>query len=111
MERQVRYNWRRANNPEYGEWWFLIINQNREIEEIKSKIYKLLEPIVNESKKIEGTIKGTGLRYLLINFESRASTEKSQLNQLYKNILQDRNLYTRQSRDGLENYIINSLEG
>ena len=110
-ERQVRYNYKRANNPECNEWWFLIINQNREIRYIKSKIYKLLEPILNEFKDIEGIVKGENLRYLLINFESRTSFKKHQLKGIYKRVIRDPKLYNRESPDGLENYIINLLEG
>ena len=76
MNRQVRYNnLRSKQNLECDEWFFLIINQNREISEIRQKIYGLFSPILEEYSTIEGNVPETGLRYILIDFESAKKVE------------------------------------
>jgi len=110
-ERQIRYNWRRSkNNQECNEWWILIINQNREIEELQPKIYNLFSPIEEELEIIEGVVKKTGLRYKLLNFESRKKVERSQLKKIYKKVVKDIKIYTRENSDGLANYLIGQFE-
>jgi len=112
IRRQIRFNQRRAKpNPENCEWWFLIINKNREIDKIQQGIYNLFMPIEEEGCKLEGGIKGTGLRYRIINFESKRKVEPAELHKLYNNVVADPRLYCRRSRDGLEKYIIGVIEG
>lgn len=112
-ERQLKYNSTRSeNNLECMKWFFLIINQNREIGGISDKIYKLFAPIEEEGITYEGTIKKTGLRWKLISFDSRKKVESSELRKVYDGrILSDRKLYDRNEIDGLEKYIINELDG
>ncbi len=111
LERQVIFNQLRSKtNSERCEWWFLIINQNREIEEIQQKIYRLFMPIEEEGCKLEGIIKGTGLRYRMINFESRKKVELSELRRIYKKIITDPRLCYRKDKNGLEKYIGNVID-
>lgn len=105
-ERQVRYNCKRSKlNPNCNEWWFLIINQNRETSDIEQKIYSTFAPIIDETKTISGVVKGTGLRYKLIDFESSKSVKDIIFSSIYPNIARDRKLYGRGTSDGLENYL------
>ncbi|MBU4308483.1 MAG: hypothetical protein KJ566_01660 [Nanoarchaeota archaeon] len=110
-ERQVRYNYFRSEEfPEAIDWFFLIINQNREIREIEQKIYDLIHPVFNPIKEIKGQIKGNDLRYKLIGFSSFKSIDLENLKKVYKRIIKDNHLYTRQTVDGLENYLRDHLE-
>lgn len=103
--RQVRYNnLRSKQNPECDEWFFFIINQNREIKEIRQKIYHLFSPIIEEYTIIEGSVPGTGLRYNLIDFESAKKVEGNQIINLYPKIVRDVKLYSRQITD-IEEYL------
>ncbi len=111
-KQQVRYNFRRSKrNEECLEWFFLIVNQNREIEEIKNRIYYLFAPIEEESVPIVGVVKGNRLKYELINFESRKKVELYNFKRfIFKRIIKDAKLYHREDVDGLANYLIGQLE-
>lgn len=110
-EREVLYNFRRSKNTLMcNEWWFLIKNQTREIIEIQKKIYDLFAPITEEFISLEGIIKGSGLRYKLLNFESIKRVELSQLCNLYRKITKEPKLYHRKNKDGLANYLAEALE-
>jgi len=110
-ERQVRYNSRRSSlNETNNEWWFLIINQNREIIDIQQKIYTLLAPIIEESPSFEGVVKGSGLRYKLLNFESSKKIEPWEVSSVYRNVFKDLKLYDRGTKDGLSNLLADHLE-
>jgi len=112
-DRQVRYNSKRSkDNPECMEWFFLIINQNREIFDIENRIHNLFAPIEEDYLGFEGIVKGTGLRYKLIRILSRKKIEKSDLYNIYPNgrVLLDRKLYPREEFGGLENYLIDNYE-
>jgi len=111
-ERQVRYNYRRSkSNLECLEWWFLIINQNREIEEVKQRVYSLFAPIEEESPSVRGVVTKTGLRYELLNFESKKRVRKEELRRLYRRVILDTKLYNRKDPDGLANFLAEQLEG
>jgi hypothetical protein len=108
IDRQVRYNSRRAEkNSETMEWFFLILNEDkREISDITSRIYDLFAPIENEGIINEGYAKKAGLTYKFINFESRKKFEKDQIRTVYHGrLLLDRKLYRRENQNGLEKYI------
>jgi len=113
-KRQVKYNSKRSvNNPECMEWFFLIINQNREISDIEDKINYLFAPIDEESLPIMGVVKNNrkvNLRYRLINFESRKKVERFELKRIFRRMIKDVKLYHREDPDGLANYLINQLE-
>lgn len=105
-ERQVRYNYRKSKNLlDCNEWWFLIVNQNREIEEIQNKIFNLFAPIKEGPDFIEGISHGNGLRYKLVNFESSNRVEDYQIKKVYKKVIRDNKLYARDRKNGLEIYL------
>ena len=112
MDRHVRYNCQRAEtNPDCLKWWFLIINQNRDIRGTEQKIYNLLAMIEEEEKPIEGIVKKSGLRFKLISFESRKKVEDYRLKEIHKKVIKDLRLYNRKNPDGLENYLLNQFGG
>ena len=111
-ERHVGYNHRKSEaNLGFNRWWFLIINQNREIKEIQQKIYNLFAPIVDEAPvPIEGVVKSTGLRYKVLDFESSKKVEWWEIKEIYKRSIKDTKLYSRETKDGLANYLADYLE-
>jgi len=110
-ERQIRYNYLPSSeSPGATDWFFLIINQNREIREHEQKIYDLLCPIFNSTKGTQGIVRGNDLRYKLLCFSSYKSTELKELRRLYKRVVKDNHLYNRQTINGLENYLADHLE-
>jgi hypothetical protein len=105
-ERQVRYNYRKSNNLlDCNEWWFLVVNQNREIEEIQNKIFSLFAPIKEGPSFIEGISHGDNLRYKLINFESSNRIEEHKIKEIYKKVIKDNKLYSRDRKNGLEIFL------
>jgi len=105
--RHIRYNWRRAEKGSGNlDWYFLIVNQNREIERTESLIFKLMKPIQEEIYPvIEESISGGGLRYKLLNFESRENPPDEILTHLHLRTSRDRDLYRREDSNGLEEYL------
>ncbi len=105
-ERQVRYNYRKSkDNLDCNEWWFLVVNQNREIEEIQNRIFNLFAPIVEGPNFIEGKVSGERLRYKLVNFESSKRVDDYKIREIYKRVVRDNKLYSRDKRSGLEIYL------
>jgi len=105
-DRQIRYNYRKSNNLlDCNEWWFLIVNQNREIEEIQNKVFNLFAPIKEGPNFINGISHGNDLRYRLINFESSNKVEDYKIREIYKKVIRDNKLYNRNKIDGLEIYL------
>lgn len=108
VEPQVRYSCRRSRlSPEGREYFFLIVAHNREIPIITDSIYNMLAMTYNHRTGYEGGIEGTGgLRYTLINFDSRKRLEDGWEHKIFKRVIKDRDLY-RRSRDknALEIYI------
>lgn len=105
-ERQVRYNYRKSKNLlDCNEWWFLVVNQNREIEEIQNKIFNLFAPIKEGPIFVEGISHGNDLRYRLINFESSNRVEDYKIKEIYKKVIKDNKLYNRDRKNGLEIYL------
>ncbi len=105
IEKQLRYNSKRSSqNPECNEWFFFIINQNREISQIRGKIFDLFSPIIEEYNSLAGNVPGTGLRYFLMDFESTKKVEDYQIKGLYKKVAKDENLYSR-SKGDIEIYL------
>lgn len=106
-EGEVRYNFRRADrNPTCMEWFFLVVyGDKRTLEAITRRIYQLLIPIVEEGPTYEGTVKGSSLKYKLINFDSGTRTEESDIRKISDKTRRDRTLYTRAEKDGLGDYL------
>jgi hypothetical protein len=80
IERQVRYNFK----TDFGEqeeftrhrWTFLIINEPKEINRIRERIYEQLQPIVEPKNLDNGLItRSGGLHYDFFSF----STQKSRI--------------------------------
>lgn len=106
MDRSVRYNFRRSmDDSEANRWWFLIVDDNRGISFKEGRIYSLFENVFNDGRKIDGSYKGTGLRYKLLSFDSRRFPENFVLRRIGKRVIQDNRLYDRNDADGLEKYI------
>jgi len=106
-ERHVRYNSRRSErNPHCMEWFFLIINDRREMPSIIKTIYGLFAPIVEEGRTYEGHFKSGSLKYKLINFDSENNLDIGWKSKIYKRVIKDRDLYNRlNDPDALEKYI------
>jgi hypothetical protein len=107
IERQIRYNLKtdtgEQENMRYR-YTFLIINEPREIERIKERIWQEMFPIAYLNKIDEGQIKNSrGLHYELFSF----STDKGKIENpqkiydvKYPKFGKDRNLSERMT-DGL----------
>jgi hypothetical protein len=105
-EKQIRYNYRKSKNLlDCNEWWFLVVNQTREIEELQNKIFNLFAPIKEGPNFMGGVVHGEGLRYRLINFESDKRIEDYKIRGIYKKVIRDNRLYNRDKKDGLEIYL------
>lgn len=105
METQVRFNSRRSKRyPQRLEWYFLLINKNREIEEISTRIYNLFAPIAEEYQKLEGILK-EDLRFKFLHFESERRPDFSQFRGIFKKLIKDVSLYEREDSAGLTRYI------
>jgi len=119
---QVRYHFFRSQeNPQRMESFFLIINENREINRIRTRISELFGPIPEEYKGdtednskggIEGSIKGSGgLRYKLINIELGRRIESGDLTKVFKRMVKDTNLYRRKENPlALTDYVESFVE-
>ncbi len=107
MENQVRFNMRRSeNNPTCLEWFFLVLNKDkREIPRIKTGVYNLFRPIIEEYKSYEGVLENKW-RYDLIHFDSEAGIDSGWKSKIFQKMLKDNELYSRvKDQDGLEKYI------
>jgi hypothetical protein len=106
VERQVRFNsFRSERNRQMVEWYFLIVNDNRGIKEALTRIGTAFSNLPEEYTGLEGTIKGTGLRYKLVHFDS--SRGPRDLYKVYGKMRRDSGLYERQTESaGLLKYIV-----
>ncbi len=62
-ERRIHYNFERAPYPneDFAKWYFLIINEPREIGRILTRIYQQLQPILEEPTELtRGPIPNSG---------------------------------------------------
>ncbi|NMB66743.1 hypothetical protein GYA25_01645 [Candidatus Woesearchaeota archaeon] len=112
IERQIRYNYKTETGEQIylrHRWVFCIINEPREIQRIREKIYLELSPIEDLRNLYEGLIsKSGGLHSDFFSF----STDKFKIEnpkKIYnsKKIYKDRNLQEKDEA-GLERYL-NSL--
>ncbi len=98
QERRIHYNRLTEHAPEnIFSWYFLIVNEPREIERIKQRIYEVLrpsgEPQTFDSRCIQGT---NGLQFELFYLESPVS--EIERDKIYKGKwCRDRRLYTRKT--------------
>jgi len=106
METHVRYNLRRSQRDTKSmEYWFLIIGDNRDIVDISRSIINIFGPIFNEQTTYRGAYKKMGLRYKLLNFDSRRRPDSGWTSKIFKRVVRDSDLYTRKNPAGLEIYV------
>lgn len=108
LGRQIRFNFELLPIEQKTDWWFLIINQQREIDRILQRIYKQLPPIEDSFIESIGVVKGESTRYQLISFSSYSSKTDVELNwdKIYQGTRsRDENLFRRQATDGLAQFV------
>lgn len=108
-ERQVRYNIRRPERgSEVNEIFFLFINEEKDADKIKNKVYSLFAPIEDEVSTIKGECVNKKLKYELIRFSSATRVEdyliKGIYNGMHHGVIRDFNLYPRTKRT-IDSYI------
>ena len=106
VERQVRFNsFRSARSRQRIEWYFLIVNDNSGIKEALTRIGTAFSNLPEEYTGLEGTVRGTGLRYKLVHFDSDRGPKD--LHKVYHNMRRDSELYERTTDSaGLLKYIV-----
>jgi len=107
MQRQLLWNSRANEEEQSMRYIFVIVNESRERESIKSKIIETLAPVDNFVKR-EG--KSGANPYCLLVFDSPKRLENP--SSIYNGaVKRDIRLYERQTTgiDGLEDYIIKEL--
>lgn len=106
IERQVRYNsFRSERSRQRIEWYFLIVNDNSGIKEALTRIAAAFSNLPEEYTGLEGTVRGTGLRYKLVHFESDKGAKD--LYKVYNKMRRDSELYDRKTDSaGLLKYIV-----
>jgi hypothetical protein len=117
VERQLRWNYRTTDDFSEGarllEYYVLIVNDKREIENIESKIYSQLQPIIDKVQDKSAPISGTnGLMYTYIQFKSMRSDFKPRNAYDGKKVIKDRNLYPRatlEQSELLDEYILKTI--
>lgn len=108
VTRGIRWNTRVSkDNAEHVKWWVLFVNERREIESQEMKLYRALQPIVDERTITSGSVAGVrGLSYKLVSFDSKCGDFPFQIYRPYKGkIERDTRLYDREKADGLANLI------
>ena len=109
MERQLWWNFRAQPQEQRAQYFFVIINDSREIGVISSRVVEQLAP-VDELQERDG--KAGNLHYKLMGFFSPRKLEGWQLRKIYNgNIRQDFRLYERHKDgiDGLEEYVLSEI--
>jgi len=105
LVRQLRVNHRRhGNHLERCDWWFLIIDKKEQIRQIQERIYALFH-ISKEDYKLNGRVRGSGVNYLRINFESEERVDLESLIPFSGKVVADIHLYCGRDKEGLERYI------
>ncbi|MFA4953547.1 MAG: hypothetical protein WC584_04960 [Candidatus Pacearchaeota archaeon] len=106
QERRLHYNMAAETPPEnIFLWYFLIINESREIERIKQRMFEELKPVHEEIPFDNGNIGNShGLRYSL--FCLKSSRNEMDFSQVYSGrLIKDRRLYWRESNFSLLNVL------
>jgi len=95
-----------------AEWYFVLVNYQRELKKITQRIIELLEPI-EEPETRQGSLAGR-LKYRIIAFPVVSRVEPKRLQEVYDGERKrDERLYRRQrgeGLDGLESYVVNMLK-
>jgi len=109
MERQLWWNLRVEPEEQRVQYFFVVINDNREIGIISSRVIEQLAP-ANELQEKRG--KAGTLHYKLMEFFSPKRLEAWQLRKIYDgNVRQDFRLYERHEGgiDSLESYVLDEI--
>ena len=109
MQRQLWWNFKPEPQEQRVEYFFVIINDSREIGTISTRIIEQLAP-VDEFQDRDG--KAGNLDYKLIVFFSQRKLEPWQLRKIYDgNTKRDFRLYRRERTgvDGLEAYVMDQV--
>ncbi len=109
MQRQLWWNFRPQAEEERAQYFFVIINDSREIATISTRAIEQLAP-VDELQERDG--KAGDLMYKLMVFFSPRKLEPWQLRKIYDgNVKRDHRLYERERTgvDGLEAYIMDAV--
>lgn len=111
VQRQIQWNFESEDHPERHHLTLLIINQRSKAEGILQKVHEVLQPTTDELIRTEGEISGTGLRYLLVTLDTFKKPTSNDLSKIYRGQIKrnTRDLYERQSPDGLPNYIDDNI--
>lgn len=110
MKRQLWWNFRPEFPEQRAQYFFVIINDSREIGSISSRIIEQLAP-VDEMQQRQG--KAGDLSYKLMVFFSEKNLENWRLKKIYEgDKKRDFRLYERgrTGMDGLEAYIQSEIE-
>jgi hypothetical protein len=103
-ERQVLWYKASKSNPEMHIWNFLIVNEQREIDGIKQKLYGQLEPIVEEKPIDKGRVGDSDLFYDLFRLET--PTNHMNFSEVYLGKIRwDRRLQPRRDKNGWSSLI------
>ncbi len=117
VERKIRWNVKTDTGEQEimrHRWWFLIINELREIERIEQKIYDQIQTIDDLMIIDRGRIeKSKGLHYVVINFLSHkgpfSKSRPFEISVYDGDMKRDRDLYQREKDDALFEYIQRQL--
>ncbi|MBD3247241.1 hypothetical protein GF378_01320 [Candidatus Pacearchaeota archaeon] len=110
IQRQIWWNFIPNPGDRNIQYHFAIINDNREIGNLYSRIIKELAP-VDELEERKG--KAGKLNYCIMSFLSQKNIDFRNLSNIYKGrIKKDERLYDRQriGRDGLEEYVQKKIQ-
>lgn len=110
MERQLWWNFRAQPQEQRAQYFFVIINDSREIGVISSRVVEQLAP-VDESQERDG--KAGNLHYQLMMFYSPKKLEEWQLRKIYNgNRKRDHRLYERHEGgiESLEEYVLGEIK-
>lgn len=104
IERQLLWYKSSKSDPEQHFWNFLIINENREFNGIRQKLYDSLKSIIEENMMDYGKIENSNLHYGLFCLVS--PTSNIDFSKVYKGyVAKDRRLQSRKTRDGWNEFI------
>ncbi len=110
VERQLWWNFVGIPAEEKIKWFFVIVNDKREIRKISNRIFGRLA-MIEELVEREG--KADGMNYKLLVFNSEKKLEKDDISSIYRGyVKREERLYTRKRLgiDGLENYVQRKLK-
>lgn len=113
IEKQSHIRWNHTTQPDsnFLKWFFLIINDKREIDLYTNRIYRYFSEFqsIDEGREWDGKVPDTDLSYRLLTFETQIREINWSPICKRSKIIKDERLYDRQRRDGLLDYIDSQL--